>query len=96
VFYQEQQSSPIDWLKCNTDGAYNSIIASCGGAFMNHHAEFVVAFAEKVDFQSSFIAKLCGVMRAIELANENNWLNIWIETDSNLAVLAFKANSIVP
>jgi ribonuclease HI len=96
VFYQEQQSSPIDWLKCNTDGAYNSIIASCGGAFRNHHAEFVVAFAEKVDFQSSFIAKLCGVMRAIELANENNWLNIWIETDSNLAVLAFKANSIVP
>jgi ribonuclease HI len=80
--------------KCNTNGAYNSVTTSCG-VFRNHHVEFVVAFAEKVDFQSFLIAKLCGVMRAIELANEHNWLNLWIETDSTLAVLAFKAKFIV-
>jgi hypothetical protein len=53
-------------------------------------------FAEKVDFHSSFIAELCGVMRAIELSNAHNWLNLWIETDSSLAVLALIPNSIVP
>ncbi|GAU35044.1 hypothetical protein TSUD_30100 [Trifolium subterraneum] len=78
------------------DGAFNSVTASCGGVFRNHHADFVVAFAEKVDFQSSFIAELCGVMTAIELANAHNWLNLWIETDSSLAVMAFKSNSMVP
>ncbi|MCI53261.1 70 kDa peptidyl-prolyl isomerase, partial [Trifolium medium] len=35
-------------------------------------------------------------MRAIELANVHNWLNLWIETDSKLAVLAFKSGSMVP
>jgi hypothetical protein len=57
---------------CNSDGAYNPVTASCGGVFRNYHAEFVVAFAKKVDFQSSLIAELCGVMRAIKLANEHN------------------------
>ncbi|GAU10595.1 hypothetical protein TSUD_419630, partial [Trifolium subterraneum] len=90
------QPPPSDWWKCNTDGAFNSVTASCGGVFRNHHADFVVAFAEKVDFQSSFVAELCGVMRAIELANAHNWLNLWIETDSSLAVMAFKSNSMVP
>jgi hypothetical protein len=51
---------------------------------------------KKVDFHSSFIAELCGVMRAIELSNAHNWLNLWIETDSSLAVLALIPNSIVP
>jgi hypothetical protein len=35
-------------------------------------------------------------MRAIEMANAHNWLNLWIETDSRLAVLAFNSNSLVP
>ncbi|PNX70543.1 ribonuclease H, partial [Trifolium pratense] len=65
------QPPPMNWMKCNTDGAYNTIKASCG-------------------------AELCGVMKAVEIANIHNWLNIWIETDSNFAILAFKSNSLVP
>jgi ribonuclease HI len=87
---------PLDWLKCNTDGAFNSVSAACGGVFRNHQAEFVLAFAENIPFQSSLIVELCGVMRAIEMAFEHNWLNLWIETDSSIAVLAFKSISIVP
>jgi hypothetical protein len=31
------------------------------------------------------------------LAKNNNWLNLWIETDSSLTVLAFKSSSsIIP
>jgi ribonuclease HI len=81
---------PLNWLKCNTDGAFNSVNAACGGVFRNHQADFVIAFAEKIRFQSSLIAELSGVMRAIEMAFEHNWLNLWIKTDSRLAVLAFK------
>jgi hypothetical protein len=32
----------------------------------------------------------CGVLRAIEIANQLNWSNLWVETDSSLTVLAFK------
>ncbi|KAK2416759.1 hypothetical protein QL285_039126 [Trifolium repens] len=87
---------PLNWLKCNTDGAFNATAASCGGVFRNHLSSFVVAFAEKMVFQSSFITELCGVMRAIEVAIEHDWLNLWIETDSRLAVLAFSSNASVP
>jgi hypothetical protein len=34
-------------------------------------------------------------MRAIEIANYNNWQNLWIETDSSLLVRAFKSSSII-
>jgi ribonuclease HI len=87
---------PLDWLKCNTDGALNANAASCGGVFRNHHSLFVVAFAEKLSYQSSFIAELCGVMRAIEFAIEHDWLNLWVETDSRLVVLAFSSDATVP
>jgi ribonuclease HI len=87
---------PLGWLKCNTDGALNATAASCGGVFRNHHSLFVVAFAEKLSYPSSFIAELCGVMRAIEFACDHNWLNLWIESDSRLAVLAFSSNALVP
>jgi ribonuclease HI len=46
--------------------------------------------------QSTFKAELNGVMRAIEIAANKNWSNLWIETDSNLVVLAFKSSIVVP
>jgi ribonuclease HI len=37
-----------------------------------------------------------GVILAIECASQRNWTNIWIESDSVLATLAFKSPSIIP
>jgi len=37
-----------------------------------------------------------GVMRAIEIAKEKQWLNLWLETDSSLVVYAFKSKNQVP
>ncbi|GAU51888.1 hypothetical protein TSUD_416730 [Trifolium subterraneum] len=82
----------LNWFKCNTDGASSSnpVNASCGGVFRDHNADFVYAFAEPLGFASSYFAELCGAMRAIEIAYDKNWLNIWLETDSSLVVAAFK------
>ncbi|MCH84036.1 ribonuclease H protein, partial [Trifolium medium] len=52
--------------------------------------------SEQVVKQSSLFAELCGVLRAIEIAAQRNWLNLWIETDSSLVVLAFKNSSLIP
>ncbi|GAU10474.1 hypothetical protein TSUD_423530 [Trifolium subterraneum] len=35
-------------------------------------------------------------MRAIELAHNRNWTNLWLESDSSLVVQAFSAASLVP
>ncbi|CAJ2632471.1 unnamed protein product [Trifolium pratense] len=82
----------VNWLKCNVDGASNGNPgnASCGGIFRNHSAEFVFGFAEPLGITTSYFAELCGAMRAFEIASQNNWHNIWIETDSTLVVSAFQ------
>jgi ribonuclease HI len=81
----------ISWIKCNTDGASsgNPGTTSCGGVFRNHFSDFVFAFAEPLGVQTSLFAETCGVLRAIEVAYENNWHNLWIETDSTSVVAAF-------
>ncbi|XP_045791752.1 uncharacterized protein LOC123886479 [Trifolium pratense] len=86
----------IDWVKCNTDGASTQISSACGGIFRNHLAEFICCFAENTGINTAYFAELCGVMRAIEIATDNGWINVWLETDSTLVVLAFKSASLVP
>jgi ribonuclease HI len=82
----------LNWIKCNTDGVSNGNpgIASCGGIFRDHNANFVYAFAEPLGRETAFFAELCGALKAIELAFEKNWVNLWLETDSTLVVAAFK------
>jgi ribonuclease HI len=82
----------FNWIKCNTDGASNGNpgIASCSGIFRDHNANFIYAFAEPLGRETAFFAELCGALTAIELAFENNWFNLWLESDSTLVVAAFK------
>jgi ribonuclease HI len=82
----------INWLKCNTDGAScgNPGNATCGGIFRNSAAEFVYGFAEPLGESTAYIAELSGVIRAIEIAYQNQWNNLWIETDSSCVVAAFQ------
>jgi ribonuclease HI len=79
-------------FKCNIDGASrgNPGIAACGGIFRNHDAEFVYGFAEPLGISSSFVAELCGAMRAIEIAYNKNWRYLWIESDLSSVVSAFR------
>jgi len=46
---------------------WNHVTSSCGGIFRNHEFEFMIFFAEYLGL-SSYQAKLCGAMGAIELA----------------------------
>jgi ribonuclease HI len=85
-----------NWIKCNSDGASTNLASACGGIFRNHSADLVACFAENLGSCSSLIAELSGVMRAIELSVFHNWPNLWIETDSSLAVLAFKSPTLIP
>ncbi|GAU16777.1 hypothetical protein TSUD_200200 [Trifolium subterraneum] len=84
----------INWLKCNIDGAAegNPGLASCGGIFRNHVANMIYCFAEPLGTASTFQAELCGAMRAIEMAHNRNWKNIWW---NNMKLLLRQMNCIV-
>jgi ribonuclease HI len=84
------------WTKCNTDGSSTSTSSACGGIFRNHDSDLLLCFAENTGEGNAFHAELSGAMRAIELAKQYNWNNLWLECDSSLVIKAIKNQSIVP
>jgi len=88
----------LDWIKCNTNGAASGIpsMAACGILFRNNEAEYIGCFAQNLGLRSSLFAELSGAMQAIKIAHRNGWLNLWLEIDSMLVLLAFKSISLVP
>lgn len=84
--------------KVNTDGAVtkNPSKAACGGMFWNSFGFTLGCFAQNLLIDYAFIAELTSAFIAIELAYQNNWLNLWLETDSKLTAMAFKNAASVP
>lgn len=83
-------------MKCNTDGASNSQAASSGGLFRDSEANFLLGFSENVGQENAYFAELSAAMRAIEIASQQNWTQLWLESDSMLVVNAFKNHALVP
>jgi len=71
-------------------------LSACGGIFRNHNSNAILCFSEPLGICTSYQAELCGFIRAVETNHENNWNNIWIETDSSLVVLASKSSNQIP
>jgi len=89
----------FNWLMVNTDGAVvkNPTRASCGGIFRNAKGVCRGCFAQNIpNCASAFTAELFAVIIAIEIAENKLWKDIWLETDSQSVVLAFKNISMVP
>lgn len=57
---------------------------------------FIACFAENLGDDNDFHAELSAVMRAIELASQKGWRNLWLETDSYLVLLTSKKVSSIP
>ena len=85
------------WVKCNIDGASNGNPgnSACGRIFRDHEANFLNCFAESLGHSTSYIAEISGAIRAIEIAYQKGWRNLWLETDSSLVVLAFQKDGNV-
>lgn len=53
-------------------------------------------FEENTGPGNAFHAEILGAMKAIEIAHQYQWKNLWLESDSSLVVNAFKNSSLVP
>jgi len=82
------QPPPLHWLKCNTNGTSfgNPGTSACGGIFRDFEGNCKGCFAEFLGLSTSYQAELLRVIRAIEITYDNNWTNLWIESDSSLVV----------
>lgn len=70
--------------------------STLGGIFYDYNGDMVFGFVECKDCNSSFEAKLWGIIRAIEPASQRGWTKLWLETNSFLTLLVLNNGSIVP
>jgi ribonuclease HI len=84
------------WVKVNTDGSVLVSSGACGGLFRNHLGTFLGAFTCNLGPCSVFDAEVFGYILSMEFAAQQGWTNIWLESDSSSARLAFKNVSLVP
>lgn len=70
-----------NWVKCNTDGATKGFwgSASCGGIFRDKSAAMLGCFSANLGISNALQAELTSAMIAIELAEEKDWHNLWLE-----------------
>jgi len=72
-------------------------LAACGGIFSNMNADHLGSFAVNIDNGNALKAELIGAILAVEIAYQNNWEKLWLETDSKMVVAAFKSKpSLLP
>ena len=87
-----------NWMKANTDDVVvkNSPKIAYGGIFRNSYDFPTGCFAKNLSTDSAFIAEINGVMLATEMANDRNWQNVWLETDTMLLMMTFKNSPTIP
>lgn len=85
-------------IKCNCDGAAKGFPgpAGCGGIFRDKSAAILGCYADNLGTTTCIFAEFIGAMLAVEIAFNKGWINLWLECDSQLVVLAFKDSKIVP
>ena len=87
----------LHWIKANIDGALNKnpLKSSCGGIFRNAAGVCIGSFSQNLNTNSFYIEELLAAILAIEIAYSKGWQNLWLETDSQLVLLAFQKRSHV-
>jgi hypothetical protein len=74
----------------------NPAKAAYGGIFRDYNNVCHGFFSQNIITYSTFIAQITGTIKAIEIAAEKNCNNLWLETDSQLVLLEFKSQNMVP
>ena len=88
----------LSWVKVNIDGASikNPTRAATGGIFRNYEGVCLGGFSQFLGDANVLYAELIAAMNAIEIAALMGFTNVWLESDSQLVILAFKFNIVVP
>ena len=87
------------WIKCNTDGSAMGSPGDAKGAgvFRNHLGHVLCCFVTNLGRAFAFEAELIAAMTGVELACQQGWYRLWLETDSTYVEgLLCSRSTIVP
>lgn len=90
--------SPLNNLiKCNTNGVFLGVSRPViyGGIFRDFEVRFFFSFSININIFFSLQKEIIGVTKAIELARQKEWNNLWLETDSTILYSAFKNSALI-
>jgi len=91
-------SPTTPWIKINIDGTCikKPIKVATGGNIRNDQGLYLGCFAQCLGEESALVVELCDTMTTIELAASKGFWNVWLLSDSQLVLQAFKANTTIP
>ncbi|OVA19771.1 Reverse transcriptase zinc-binding domain [Macleaya cordata] len=86
------------WIKINSDGCSLSTPgpSGSGGIFHDHHGRLIGCFSNSLGITTSVFAGFHAVITALEIALDQLWVQIWLECDSLLVVMALEEKFKVP
>lgn len=86
------------WLKVNIDdpSMKNPTRAAISGIFRNSEGVCFGGFSQFLGDANALYAELIATMNAIEITALMRFSNVLLESDSQLVILAFRSNIIVP
>lgn len=71
-------------------------MAKSGGIFLNSDMMFIKPFVVNIGIQFAFMAEIMAGIIVIEKVAGENWVLLWLETNSKLLTLAFTNLSFLP
>lgn len=82
-------------IKCNTNEVFLGVSRPViyGGTFRDFEVRFF-SFSININIFFSLQEEIIGVTKAIELARQKEWNNLWLETDSTILYSAFKNSAL--
>lgn len=94
-----QRTPPnFNWIKCNTDGMALGCpgVAAIGGIFRTYRGFSKGCFCLNISIQTAFVAELTAFIQAIDLDWDKQWLQLWLELDSQAVVQCVNNPSFQP
>ncbi|XP_019433032.1 PREDICTED: uncharacterized protein LOC109339940, partial [Lupinus angustifolius] len=93
-----RQNPQDGWIKANTDGAAHGSpgYAGGGGIFRDSSGACLVCFASYLSIQNAVYAEMHSAIKAVNIAFNRGWRNLWLESNSTTVVDIFNNNSLAP
>lgn len=73
-------------VQANTDGSLHGRTSGVGISFRNNCGDFLMVVAQRLEEDDIYWAESLAIVRAAEIAVNNGWRDLWVESDSSSAV----------
>ncbi|KAF9594508.1 hypothetical protein IFM89_031626 [Coptis chinensis] len=86
----------IDQVKVNVDGSSmgNPRPAGWGAMYRDHNGEFLLVSCKGLGVKTNYVPECYAILENAKVAIEKGWLNLWLESNSTVAIEDFSTGKI--